>query len=312
MTENILLSKLAAKLRKLQWKTLLRFRDTVTVPTKQGQFTVSCADHVIGKDLFCRREFELDLIRKATTVLREAGKLPGDGKGTVVDIGANIGPIAIGMIQIGLVDKAIVIEPDPRNFALLKRNVEQNRLTDRVICLPYAVSCQSGTVAFELSPTNSGDHRVRTGNAVTGPENQHDEAGRKVIHVESKPLDELLADLPTAFTDDLRLIWIDVQGHEAQAFRGAREVLSRGMPVVAEIWPYGVRRAGVTDDEFCRLAADLWSEAWIEQNGRFERLPVAELARLFDVPDPRGRYFENVMFTGDSPAATQIGERRVA
>ncbi|MBP88698.1 MAG: hypothetical protein CMJ64_18625 [Planctomycetaceae bacterium] len=64
------------------------------------------------------------------------GKFPGDGKGTIIDIGANIGPIAIAMLQLELVDKAIMIEPDPRNFALLQRNVDQNQLTDKVICLP--------------------------------------------------------------------------------------------------------------------------------------------------------------------------------
>lgn len=161
MTKDLLAEKLAAKLRKIYWKTLLRFRDTVTVPTKQGLFTVSCSDHVIGKDLFCSRNFELDLVQNATAALKKAAQFSGDGKGTIIDIGANIGPIAIAMLQLGLVDKAIVIEPDPRNFALLKRNVEQNQLSDRVICLPFAVSSQSGSVTFELSPTNSTERRLR-------------------------------------------------------------------------------------------------------------------------------------------------------
>ena len=312
MTENPLAKKLAAKLRRLYWKTLLRFRDTVTVPTKQGLFTVSCADHVIGKDLFCSREFELDLILSATAALQKAGKFPSDGKGTIIDIGANIGPIAIAMLQLGLVDRAIVIEPDPRNFELLRRNVDQNQLSDKVICLPYAVSCQSGTVAFELSPTNSGDHRVRSGTSDNRQGNQHDEASREVIHVPSKPLDELLAELPSDFTDAVSLIWIDVQGHEGQAFLGASEVLSRGVPVVAEIWPYGVRRSGVSADDFCQLAGDLWTEAWIEQSGHFDRSPVADVAKLFSVPDPKGRYFENVIFTGVAQAAEHARQRRVA
>ena len=176
-----------------------------------------------------------------------------------------------------------------------------------MVCLPYAVSCQSGTVAFELSPTNSGDHRVRIGNSDGAQGDQHGEAKREVIHVESKPLDQLLEDVPSRFTDDIRLIWIDVQGHECQAFRGAKKVIAQGMPVVAEIWPYGIRRAGVSAREFCRLANALWTEAWVEQNGRFKRLPVAEVSKLFQVPDPKGRYFENVIFTGVSEAATSPG-----
>ncbi|MBP88125.1 MAG: hypothetical protein CMJ64_15635 [Planctomycetaceae bacterium] len=171
------------------------------------------------------------------------------------------------------------------------------------------MSSESGTVEFELSPTNSGDHRVRTD---TSEVEHHGEASREVIDVPCEALDRLLDDLPSDFTDDVRLIWIVVQGHEGQAFLGARKVLSRGVPVVAEIWPYGVRRSGMFADEFCRLACDFWSEAWIVRHGRFDPSPVADLAQLFNVPDSRGRFYENVIFTGLSHAAVRSEERRVA
>jgi FkbM family methyltransferase len=312
MTNSSLVKKLAAKLRRLYWKTVLRFQDTVTVRTEQGLFTVSCSDQVIGKDLFCSREFELEMILDITTALQRASLFPTDGQGTLIDIGANIGPIAIAMLQLGLVEKAIVIEPDPGNFALLERNVRQNHLGDRVICLPYAVSCDAGTVEFELSPTNSGDHRVRMGIAESEAQNQHGESGRKVIQVPSKPLDDLLDELPSDFTDNISLIWIDVQGHEGQAFLGAQQAIARGVPVVAEIWPYGIHRAGVQADEFCGLATELWTEAWMERHGRFEPLPVADLIKLFNVPDPKGRYFENVIFTGAAQQATGQTDLRAA
>jgi len=44
--------------------------------------------------------------------------------------------------------------------------------------------------------------------------------------------------------DDVDLVWIDVQGHEGQLLSGASALLERRLPVVMELWPYGLRRAG--------------------------------------------------------------------
>ena len=43
--------------------------------------------------------------------------------------------------------------------------------------------------------------------------------------------------------DRVRLVWIDVQGHEARVLRGAGQLLQAGVPIVFELWPYGLRRA---------------------------------------------------------------------
>ncbi len=55
--------------------------------------------------------------------LRDKNLIPGKGEGVLLDIGANIGIISIGMLTQGEMDRAIAIEPDPFNVELLRRNI---------------------------------------------------------------------------------------------------------------------------------------------------------------------------------------------
>ncbi len=43
---------------------------------------------------------------------------------------------------------------------------------------------------------------------------------------------------------EIALVWIDAQGHEGHILAGAPRLLSTNIPVVAEYWPYGLKRSG--------------------------------------------------------------------
>lgn len=284
------------EVRSWLWKIHGKLRRSVTVRTKQGTLTVSAADTAIGKSLYCCREYELDLTLKVAAFLRDIRKTPLNGKGTVLDIGANIGVICVGMIEQGLVDKAIAIEPDPHNFALLEHNVRQNGLEDRVICLRRAVSDASHVVAFELSDNDYGDHRVRSTSCATDSSGLFGESQRPTIEVEADCLDHLIGKAPQPFAENIALIWVDVQGHEGYVFRGGTGIFSRGIPVVAEIWPYGIARSGMSRQEFCAIAERIWSDYWVLRRGKFVRYPISVLGALFDELGDAGD-FDNVIFT---------------
>jgi Methyltransferase FkbM domain len=108
--------------------------------------------------------------------------------------------------------------------------------------------------------------------------------------VPAVPLDEV-SDAANA-----DLIWIDGQGHEAHAFRGARSILSRGVPTVSEIWPYGLLRAGTTLEHFAALVSEFWSHFRVESGGSYDRRPICELQAHMDAIGPHGG-FSNVVFT---------------
>jgi FkbM family methyltransferase len=287
---------LVREIRLARWRLAQGRRKTLTVTTEQGTFVVSTGDRALGRDLYYRREHELALIRATTAMLRARDLLPPRGRGTIIDVGANIGVISIGLLTLGEMERAVAVEPEPENFSLLRRNVALNGMNDRFHCLRLAVSDRRGSLGLELSDVNSGDHRVRSV-AIHG-EAFPDDAGRPrdVIAVDADRLDEMLDALPAEFARDVALIWLDVQGHEASVLRGGARTFSHGLPTVTEIWPWGLRCAGVEPPEFCALAAEYWSRYWVLRGERLVSYPTAVLDSYFEELGD-GQRFGNVVFT---------------
>jgi hypothetical protein len=77
-----------------------------------------------------------------------------------------------------------------------------------------------------------------------------------------------------------------VQGYEGYVFRGASAFLSKGVPTVTEIWPEGIRSAGMSLEAFTDIVKSKWSDYWVLRGERFIRYPIA----MFD------RYLEEIAF----------------
>lgn len=69
--------------------------------------------------------------------------------GDIIDIGANIG--AFSMLAGRYNKKVYAIEPEPHNLEALKRNIELNKMEDRIIVCPYAISDYKGTATIHDS-----------------------------------------------------------------------------------------------------------------------------------------------------------------
>lgn len=129
--------------------------------------------------------------------------------GTYVDVGANIGQLAIAAAMTSGVDgRVVAIEANPRVFRYLQGNVALNHLGPPAVRLVnVAVGERDGTVVFT-------DVRA-------------DDVNRVVMHgtgleVPMKRLDDLLKDIPR-----IDLLKIDVEGFEKSVLLGATEVLKR-------------------------------------------------------------------------------------
>ena len=92
------------------------------------------------------------------------------------------------------------------------------------------------------------------------------------------------------------LLWVDVQGYEGYVFRGGQSRLSQGVPTVAEVWPYGIRRAGMQLAEFTDIVGCIWTDYWVYRRQRFTRYPISVFDRLLEEIGSDGG-FENVIFT---------------
>ena len=176
-------------------------------------FVVSTADKVIGREVFLHGEFDFAKLQTALAILaREGHPAPAH----LIDVGANIGTITIPALKRGLIQTATAIEPHPHNLRLLRANIALNGLEDRVTVLAQAVGDRSGvTLHLHESATNSGNHSI----------------GAEGIPVSSSKLDDL--DLPSAPS----LLWMDIEGYEGHALKGASRMLVAGIAVVCEFNP---------------------------------------------------------------------------
>lgn len=147
-----------------------------------------------------------------TRLVRDTVK-PGD---IVLDIGANIGYYTLILAElVGEHGRVFAFEPDPSNFALLKRNVEENGYSN-VVLEQKAVSHKTGTIRLHLSPNHMADHRTYDSGD-----------GRAWVDLQSVRLDDYFND----YEGRIDFIKMDVQGAEAGIIEGAHTLLLRNKDV---------------------------------------------------------------------------------
>lgn len=259
---------------KLRWQLLYAGpRRDVTVDTWNGRLTFDSRDKLIGKYLYVQRAYERRYIEHALAVLERDGWLVRGG--TLLDVGANIGMICIALLRHGWFDRAIAFEPAPANLRLLEHNVAQNGLTQRITRRPMALSSAEGEMELELSEYNSGDNRLRA----TAAAGAWHEDRRATVRVPVRRLDDAL---DRAEQSDVRLIWLDIQGHEGKFFEGAPLTLARGVPVVSEFWPYGILRSGTTRASYMATITRLFTHVYVLSGDNIERQAASAVDALFD------------------------------
>ena len=128
----------------------------------------------------------------------------------VLDIGAHIGYYTLQFANlVGSTGKVYAFEPEPKNFELLKKNVQINK-HDNVVLIQKIVSDKDGIVEFFISKFDS------IGNKLF----KSDESGSS-IKVGSTTLDEYFKDLKKK----IDFIKMDIQGGEGKATLGMKNLL---------------------------------------------------------------------------------------
>jgi FkbM family methyltransferase len=200
-------------------------------------FIMNSSDKCIGRDIFVlEKAYDSEKVDRVFKYINNNTTLSID---SLIDIGANIGPISIYAISNKYVTRCISFEPEPNNFKLLKLNVALNGLNDSITTYNYALSNSIGYVDFELDETNYGDHRVR----VSIEPGKSGEQNRKLIKVQTVALDDFVSEV----INKNPLIWMDTQGFEGFVLCGAMTLIEKGTPIVTEFWPYGLKRADSFD-----------------------------------------------------------------
>lgn len=219
------------------------------------RFVVSTHERVVALHTFVSGSFDEDTVEAMLTALEQHAGITTLNGLSVLEVGANIGTIAASLLVRHGVERMVAVEPDAENVRLLRANLALNGIQDRVEVHQIALSDTDGTLVLESSIDNCGDHRIRVAEP-HGPD-LHDEGQRATTEIPARRLDSLV-DAGEIDLDDIDLVWMDAQGHEAHVLAGAGHLAAAGTPIVTEYWPYGLSRAGALD-RFHALVAERYS-----------------------------------------------------
>ncbi len=234
--------------RRYLFDALARVTPAIAVDTEGLRLHLSTSDREVAREIFALGPYELHTMARAEHELRSRGRVIAGRE--FLDLGANLGSATcLALTRHGLA-RSWAFEPAPANIALLRHNLIANDLEPRTSVHACALSDRDGSLVLELSPDNWGDHRIRVGPRPDGP---FGEGSRGTLEVPARRLDSFVESGAIELAE-VGLAWLDVQGHEAQLLDGARELLRSPVPIVCELWPYGLRR-GAGLERFLELVA---------------------------------------------------------
>ena len=219
----------------------IRRADPPTTVVEAAGFRIHVlpTDHAIGQAMAATGEYE----REVSAALKELLQ-PGS---VFVDVGANYGWHSLSAAGIvGPSGRVVAVEPNPLNAGLLRRSVADNGFTNVEVVVAAAASEDT----FGALETDGSNGRI----IVLGA--QTTEAVPCSYVVPLRRLDGLLEGCGVSRVDVMK---VDVEGLEAAALRGAREVVERDRPViVSEFFPSALwATGGIEPASYLRDLRDL-------------------------------------------------------
>lgn len=227
------------RIRKLRNGLARRFFETrygrelliQSLPARVLDMTTDCGDHhmtfsphdYIGRKIYRKGHFERGSVKRLRGLLETLGH-PLSGT-VLLELGGNIGTQTVYWAKEGLFSKIVSVEPDPRNFARLERNISQNGLADLVTLLQVAAGEAEGEIDFFQNPDNHGKSSALRLSA----RDRH-------LVVPVRPVDRIIADLGIA-AREIGLVWMDIEGYEPVACRSMRGLMQAGVPIYMEFSP---------------------------------------------------------------------------
>ena len=193
--------------------------------------------------------------------------------GTYIDIGACQGDTILPVAH--LFDQCIAIEPDPRNYKLLQKNLER---ISNCLVLNCALGARSEQRILYIED--------RTDQSTLTPLGGFGEGG--VVFVDT--LDTVVERFHLA---PPYLIKIDVQGSEYAVLCGAAKVLGNQSTIILEFWPFGLLNSGTEPAELLRLMSDF---GFLSYNLGLRKVAKDRMAKFVDLGRTKPTIFTDVVF----------------
>jgi len=190
--------------------------------------------------------------------------------GTYIDVGANIGLVVIPVAEKGGI-QCYAFEPEPSNYALLRRNIVAHHVESLIQTYPIALFSKKTTLPFEICYRNFGDHRIRP-NQPANVQEAYREAERKVIAVQAERLDDVL---DASQLEKPIVMKVDIQGAEVQFFKGATKFLPFVDYLVIEYSPYMIQYLGDNPESIFEIVQQFPFASTVDT---FDRVRSVEIA----------------------------------
>ena len=153
--------------------------------------------------------------------------------GIMLDIGANVGRMAIPRVILGDSTKVYCAEPDDLNCQCLMANVRENKLEGLVVADRVAISDRVGQLPLQRAKMSGGHRIVHTGTLPDG-----------TLSVRCTTLDAWIDEHSISLID-VTFVKVDTQGSEVHVLSGASRVLNEAhIAWQIEISPAHLRLAG--------------------------------------------------------------------
>jgi len=165
----------------------------------------------------------------------------------VVDIGANIGYFTLLAAElVGSSGTVYAFEPEPENYALLKRNIELNSYAN-IQPIETAVSNESGFIQLYLSAMDNGSHSI------------YDTAARGVAATQTVATTTLDAFLEKEGWPKIDLVKIDVEGAETTVLAGMEQLCERSpdLNLIVEYCPALIEATGTKPSDLLDQLASM-------------------------------------------------------
>jgi FkbM family methyltransferase len=271
--------------RILAWRTIWDAGVRSVTFEREGivwQLSPDCDPH-IGFGLFVDGGWHVPEMAALASWMRRHHLLDGR-RNTLVDVGANIGSTCIPLARMTGC-RVLAIEPVGSACRALRANVDANGLGARIQIVNKAVMRTAGDVRVCMTPGTSGGSFVWRGAADDpGP-------GNAAI-CEDVRADGLGAIIASASieTDDVALVWADVEGSESEVIQSGADLWARGAPLWAEINPEAQARLGGVSELQALAAAHfdrfIPSPDLVRMGPRAMPLPVRTLASFIETIAP--------------------------
>ncbi len=196
---------------------------------------------------------------------------------TALDIGANVGYMSLVLAKcVGNSGKVFSFEPDSKNFASLKRNLELNPDCNiEPIAKAVSDSHQPIRLYHAKFDFNAGAHSML-------PSEKH---SSDFVEIEATTIDEFVTSHGLKKVD---VIKIDIEGAEMKAFNGMSETLRRSRPfVVCELCEEHQVRAGYSTQAV---------KKWMAETFDMQAFKVMESGKLKETPIEETHLAENIVF----------------